>query len=61
MDVEYRATEGDTKEVVTLLIPLMSAGSSMVNREAEKPSVCVNVKAIRALVKSFIALSPHVN
>ena len=42
MDVEYLATDGDSKDVA-LLIPFMSAGSSTVNREAENPSACVKV------------------
>jgi hypothetical protein len=56
VDVEYLATDGDNKEVA-LLIPLMSAGSSTVNLEAENPSVCVRAKAIKTLGIKFMASS----
>jgi hypothetical protein len=56
MDVEYRATDGDSKDVARLM-PFMSEGSSMVSREAENPSACVKAKAIKTLGINFMAPS----
>jgi hypothetical protein len=41
-------------------MPFMSSGSSIVSREAEKPSVCRRAKTIKTLAINFMASSSSI-